>query len=150
LKKHQSSKLNSFCQMCKLPFRPLPSWGLVGGATAAHRKSVRHRHLRNIDRLSFVMCPILAPVLIVNRLLFFFFCCGHLQNYWSKQGRRYAPLSSLYYIDVYGVRTWTKDRRDSGYIPQYGKYKKLKLVYTKSNFAIGYWVVKQKMFSKTR
>ncbi len=46
-----------------------------------------HRHLRNIDCLSFVMCRLLVPVLIVNRLLFFFFCCGHLQNYWSKQGR---------------------------------------------------------------
>ncbi len=63
---------------------------------------VTHRHLRNIDCLSFAMCPLLAPVLIVNRLLFFFFffCCGHLQNYWSKQGRRYAPLSSLYYYGV--------------------------------------------------
>jgi hypothetical protein len=47
------------------------------------------------------MCQLLAPVLIVNRLLFFFFCCGHLQNYWSKQGRRYMPLSSLYCLDVY-------------------------------------------------
>jgi len=36
-----------------------------------------HRHLSNIDCLSFVMCLLLAPVLIVNRLLFFFFCCGH-------------------------------------------------------------------------
>jgi hypothetical protein len=62
-----------------------------------------HRHLRNIDCLSFVMCPLLAPVLIVNRLLFFFFCCGYLQNYCSKQGRWYAPLSSLYYLDVYGL-----------------------------------------------
>jgi hypothetical protein len=40
-----------------------------------------HRHLRNIDCLSFVMCRLLVPVLIVNRLLFFFFHCGHLQNY---------------------------------------------------------------------
>jgi len=31
-----------------------------------------HRHLRNIDCLSFVMCRLLAPVLIVNRLLFLF------------------------------------------------------------------------------
>ncbi len=63
-----------------------------------------HRLLRNIDCLSFVMCPLLVPVLIVNRLLFFsfFFCCSHLQNYWSKQGRQNAPLSSLYYLDVYG------------------------------------------------
>ncbi len=62
-----------------------------------------HRHLRNIDCLSFVMCRLLALVLIVNRLLFFFFFsrCSHLQNYWSKQGRRYAPLSSLYYLDVF-------------------------------------------------
>ncbi len=62
-----------------------------------------HRHLRNIDCLSFVMCRLLAPVLIVNMLLFFFFffCCGHLQNHWSKQGRRYALLSSQYYLDVY-------------------------------------------------
>ncbi len=53
------------------------------------------------------MCPLIAPVLIVNKLpfFFFFFCCGHLQNYWSKQGRRYAPLSSLYYLDVYGSHT---------------------------------------------
>ncbi len=52
------------------------------------------------------MCPLLALVLIVNRLLFFFFffCSGHLQNYWSKQGRRYMPLSSLYYLDVYGYK----------------------------------------------
>ncbi len=70
----------------------------------AHCLWGHHRHLRNIDCPSFVMCPLLALVLIVNRLLFFFFffCCSHLQNYWSKQGRRYAPLSSLYYLDVYG------------------------------------------------
>jgi hypothetical protein len=61
-------------------------------------------HLRNIDYLSCVMCLLLVQVFIVNRLLFFFFffCCNHLQNYWSKQGRWYAPLSSLYYLDVYG------------------------------------------------
>jgi hypothetical protein len=41
---------------------------------------LHHRHLRNIDCLSFVMCWLLGPVLIVNRLLFFlfFFCCGQL------------------------------------------------------------------------
>jgi hypothetical protein len=63
-----------------------------------------HIHLRNTDCLSFVMCQLLAPVLIVNRLLFFFFFfrCFHLQNYWSKQGRWYTPLISLYYLDVYG------------------------------------------------
>jgi len=60
-----------------------------------------HRHLRNIDYLSFVMCQLLVSVLIVNRFLFFFFCCGHLQNYWNKQGRQHVPLSSLYYLDVY-------------------------------------------------
>ncbi len=67
------------------------------------RKASHHRHLSNIDCLSFVVCPLLAPVLIVNRLLFFFFFffCGHLQNYWSKQDRQYVPLSSLYYLDVY-------------------------------------------------
>ncbi len=43
--------------------------------------SSKHRHLSNIDCLSFVMCPLLVPVLIVNRLLFFFFYCGCLQNY---------------------------------------------------------------------
>ncbi len=66
---------------------------------------LHHRHLRYIDCLSFVMCLLLAPVLIVNRLLFsfFFFCCGHLQNYWSKQGRRYVLLSSQYFLDVYGL-----------------------------------------------
>jgi hypothetical protein len=48
------------------------------------------------------MCPLLAPVLIAIRLLFFLFCCGHLQNYWSKQGRQYVPLCSLYYLHVYG------------------------------------------------
>jgi hypothetical protein len=64
--------------------------------------SLGHRHLSNIDCLTFVMCPLLAPVLIVNRLLFFFFCCGRLQNYWSKQNRQYTPLSSLYLLDVYG------------------------------------------------
>jgi hypothetical protein len=53
------------------------------------------------------MCRLLAPVLIVHRLhlFFFFFCCGNLQNYWSKQGKRYAPLSSLYYLDVYALHT---------------------------------------------
>jgi hypothetical protein len=68
-----------------------------------------HRHLRNIDYLSFFMCRLLALVLIINRLLFFFFFfhCGHLQNYWSKQGRRYMPLSSLYYLDVYANFSWT-------------------------------------------
>ncbi len=67
--------------------------------------SLVHRHLSNIDFLSFVMCPLLVPVKLVNRLLFFFFffCCGCLQNYWNKQGRRYAPLSSLYFLDVYGL-----------------------------------------------
>jgi hypothetical protein len=33
-----------------------------------------HRHPSNIDCLSFVMSPLLALVLIVKRLLFFFFC----------------------------------------------------------------------------
>ncbi len=53
------------------------------------------------------MCPLLSPVLIVNRLLFFFFFfyCSHLQSYWSKQGMQYVPLSSLYYLDVYGSHT---------------------------------------------
>ncbi len=64
-----------------------------------------HRHLRNIDCLSFVMCLLLALVLIVIRLLFF--CCSHLQNYLSKQGRQNAPLSGLYYLDVYGSNLWT-------------------------------------------
>ena len=42
-----------------------------------------HRHLRNIDCLSFAMWRLIVPVLIVNRPLFFFFffCCGHLHNY---------------------------------------------------------------------
>ncbi len=35
-----------------------------------------HRHLSYIDCLSFVMCPLLAPVLLVNRLLFFFFAAA--------------------------------------------------------------------------
>jgi len=50
------------------------------------------------------MCPLLAPVLTVNRFFFFyfFFCCGHIQNYWSKEGRQYVPFSSLYYLDFYG------------------------------------------------
>ncbi len=39
-----------------------------------HLSRQAHRHLSNIDCLSFVMCPLLAPVLVVNRLLFFFFC----------------------------------------------------------------------------
>ncbi len=54
------------------------------------------------------MCPLLGPVLIGNRLLFFFFCCSHLRNYWSKQGRQYVPLSCLYYLDVYGGITAQK------------------------------------------
>ncbi len=73
-----------------------------------------HRHLSNIDCLRFVMCPQLLPVLIVIRLLFFFFCCGCLQNHWSKQGRRYVPLSSLYFLDVYGYTLlqllWKKNK----------------------------------------
>ncbi len=32
-----------------------------------------HRHLRNIDYLSFVMCHLLVPVLRVNRFFFFLF-----------------------------------------------------------------------------
>ncbi len=44
--------------------KPLVLGSRVNGST--------HRHLRNIDSLSFVMCPLLAPVLIVNRLLFLF------------------------------------------------------------------------------
>ncbi len=52
-----------------------------------------HRYQKaKIDCLSFVMCPLLAQLIIA------FFCCGRLQYYFSKQGRRYAPLSSLYIL----------------------------------------------------
>ncbi len=83
----------------------IPCTGIQNGVAGYGHGSLNHRHLRNIDCLSFVMCPLLASVLIINRLLFFFFffCCGHLQNYWSKQGRQCAPLSSLYYLDVYDL-----------------------------------------------
>jgi hypothetical protein len=59
-----------------------------------------HRHLSIIDCLSFVVCPLLAPLVLY--FFSFFFCCGHLQYSWSKQGRHYVPLSSLYFLDVYG------------------------------------------------
>ncbi len=43
------------------------------------------------------MCPLLAPV-----FQGFFFAVAINSTKWSKQGRQYAPLSSLYYLDVYG------------------------------------------------
>ncbi len=73
--------------------------------------SCMHRHLRIIECKSFVMSPLQATA--NNRLLFFFFCCGHLQNYWSKQGRQYEPLSSLYYLDVNGCMTFLIGTRDT-------------------------------------
>jgi hypothetical protein len=47
------------------------------------------------------MCRLLEPAFIGNKLLYFLFNCGHLQNYKSKQGRQYMPISGLYYLDVY-------------------------------------------------
>ncbi len=57
-----------------------------------------HRYWKSkIDCLRFVMC--LHPVPVFQG---FFFCCSHWQYLWSKQGRQYVPLSSLYYLDVNG------------------------------------------------
>jgi hypothetical protein len=48
------------------------------------------------------MCQILAPVLIVNRLLFFFFFLS-LRPFTELLKQTRQALSSLYYLDVYGV-----------------------------------------------
>jgi len=56
-----------------------------------------HRYRKaKIDCLSFVMCPLLAQLIIA--FFFLFFCCSLLQYYFSKQGRQYVPLSSLYIL----------------------------------------------------
>ncbi len=55
-----------------------------------------HRYQKaKIDCLSFVYVP--ATSAAHNKLLFFFFCCRHLQYKWWK----HVPLSSLYSLDVY-------------------------------------------------
>ncbi len=72
-----------------------------------------HRHQSIIDCLSFVMCPLLAPLII--GFFSFFFCCSHLQYYWSKQGRWYVPLSSLYFLDVYELYLIVLDVYDTAH-----------------------------------
>ncbi len=58
-----------------------------------------HRYLKNIDCLSFVVCPLLAPHLLRHCPSF---AAAINSTNDSKQGRLCMPLSSLYYLDVYG------------------------------------------------
>jgi len=47
------------------------------------------------------MCRLLAPI-FQGFFLFYFFAAATNSTNEAKQGRQYALLSSLYYLDVYG------------------------------------------------
>jgi hypothetical protein len=52
-----------------------------------------------MDYLSFVMCPLLVPHL--TRHFGFFLAVANNSTKETKEGRRYVPLISLSYLDVY-------------------------------------------------